>query len=168
MPRTRLKLGNFLPYRLSFTSNLVSTMIASRYVAPFGVSIPEWRVIAVIAEHGRISQQAICQLTRMDKVTVSRAAIALVDRKLIARTRNPDDKRSQLLALAAAGRQLYESIAPRAMEMEAQIFSCLSAQDRLMLMRLLGSIDAHVDLLASRHAYTTETPETLRCRPPPA
>jgi DNA-binding MarR family transcriptional regulator len=124
-------------------------MIASRYQTLFGISIPEWRVIAVIAEHGKMSQQLVCQITRMDKVTVSRAAIGLVGRKLIVRTLNPDDKRSQLLALSASGRQLYDSIAPRAMAMETQIFSCLSKNDRLTLVQLLGRIDAHIDTLGS-------------------
>jgi len=139
---TPLRLGRFLPYRLSFTSNLVSEMIASRYGALFGLSIPEWRLIAWIAEQGSISQQAICQLTRMDKVTVSRAAIALAERDLLTRSPNPDDKRSHLLALSAIGRDLYENIAPRAMAMESQIFACLTPEEREGLSALLDRVDA--------------------------
>lgn len=149
MTTNRLQLAQFLPYRLSVTSNLVSGMIASRYQDLFGISIPEWRVIAVLAEHGSVSQQAICQVTRMDKVTVSRAAISLVGRKLISRKTNPADKRSQQLALSEQGRRLYESIAPRAIAMETQIFSCLTARDRQWLSRVLGKIDARVDAIAA-------------------
>lgn len=143
MSETPLRLGRFLPYRLSFTSNLVSEMIASRYGALFGLSIPEWRLIAVIAEQGRISQQAICQITRMDKVTVSRAAIALAERELLTRSPNPDDKRSHLLGLSAIGRDLYESVVPRAMAMESRIFACLTPPERETLAALLDRVDAH-------------------------
>lgn len=82
---TRLKLDEFLPYRLSIASNRVSSAIATAYQSLFGLRIPEWRLIAVIAESDGLTQQALGVATRMDKVTVSRAAIALVDRGLVQR-----------------------------------------------------------------------------------
>ncbi|RZM10928.1 MAG: MarR family transcriptional regulator, partial [Sphingomonas sp.] len=80
-----LRLDAFIPFRLSYTSNLVSDRIARTYEALFGLTIPEWRLVAVIAEGGGITQAAIGARTRMDKVTVSRAAIALSARGLLAR-----------------------------------------------------------------------------------
>ena len=74
-----LRLDAFIPYRLSVTSNLVSETIASAYQALFGLSIPEWRLIAVIAEDEGATQQQVGRRTRMDKVTVSRATIALAE-----------------------------------------------------------------------------------------
>ena len=99
MAERPLILDEFIPYRLSVTSNLVSDAIARSYEALFGLTIPEWRLVAVVAERDGITQQAIGATTRMDKVTVSRAAIALVDRGLLARAANPDDRRSHLLRL---------------------------------------------------------------------
>ncbi len=49
-PDDRLRLDAFVPFRLSYTSNLVSDRIAKTYEALFGLSIPEWRLVAVIAE----------------------------------------------------------------------------------------------------------------------
>jgi DNA-binding MarR family transcriptional regulator len=141
-PKPDLRLAEFLPYRLSFTSNRVSERIARVYAALFGLSIPEWRLVAVIAEQGATTQQAIGALTGMDKVTVSRAAIALVDRGLVARRPNPDDRRSHLLSLSGAGRDLYATVAPKALEMEAEIFSCLTADERRTLAGFLARIDA--------------------------
>ena len=138
-----LKLDQFLPYRLSIASNRVSSAIATAYQALFGLRIPEWRLIAVIAESDGLTQQALGAATRMDKVTVSRAAIALVDRGLVERRPNPDDQRSHLLSLTAAGQTLYESVAPKALELEAKIFAGFSASEiatfRAMLERLEAS-----------------------------
>ena len=138
-----LKLDQFLPYRLSIASNRVSSAIATAYQALFGLRIPEWRLIAVIAESDGLTQQALGAATRMDKVTVSRAAIALVDRGLVQRRPNPDDQRSHLLSLTMAGQTLYESVAPKALELEAQIFAGFSAAEiatfRAMLERLEAS-----------------------------
>lgn len=141
MTATRLQLDAFLPYRLSITSNLVSNAIATAYESLFGLRIPEWRLIAVIAEAGALSQGAICGRTRMDKVTVSRAAIALADRGLVARSPNPDDARSHLLALTAAGSHLHAEIAPKALEFEGRLFGGFSNQELATLRDMLARID---------------------------
>ena len=54
-----LLLDDFIPFRLSFTSNLVSDTIARTYEALYGLSIPQWRLIAVTAEKSGVTQQAI-------------------------------------------------------------------------------------------------------------
>lgn len=137
-----LVLDDFLPFRLSVTSNLVSDAIARAYQSLFGLTIPEWRLIAVIAEHDGITQHAIGARTRMDKVTVSRAAIALADRGLIARAPNPADRRSHLLVLSIDGKRLYADVAPKALELEARLFGGF-AKDRLSdFTAMLREIDA--------------------------
>ncbi|WP_267394495.1 MULTISPECIES: MarR family transcriptional regulator [unclassified Sphingomonas] len=139
---TGLALDDFIPFRLSVTSNLVSDSIARAYEALFALTIPEWRLVAVIAETGGITQQAIGQRTLMDKVTVSRAAIALVERGLLARRANPDDRRSHLLDLTDAGRDLYAAVAPKALDLERRLFSGFSAQEIDGFVTMLRRIDA--------------------------
>ncbi|WP_174284834.1 MarR family winged helix-turn-helix transcriptional regulator [Sphingomonas bacterium] len=139
---TDLKLDDFLPYRLSIASNAVSDAIASTYRALFGLRIPEWRLIAVIAETSGMTPQALTHATRMDKVTVSRAAAALAKRALIERRPNPDDQRSHSLSLTPAGRALYEQVAPKALEMEARLFGGLSADEQKQFRDLIGRIEA--------------------------
>jgi DNA-binding MarR family transcriptional regulator len=123
MADVSLRLDAFIPFRLSVTSNLVSDTIASAYQALFGLSIPEWRLIAVIAEDGGTTQQQVGRRTRMDKVTVSRATIALVDRGLVERRPHASDRRSQSLHLSASGHDLYAAVAPKALELERRIFA---------------------------------------------
>ncbi len=142
MLRPTLLLDEFLPFRLSFTSNLVSECVARTYEALFGLTIPEWRVVAVVAEAGGVTQAAIGARTRMDKVTVSRAAIALVERSLLVRTRNPGDGRSHLLDLSPAGRDLYAQVAPKALELERRIFAELPPGEIERFVATLRRIDA--------------------------
>ena len=54
------RLEDFMPYRLSVAANRVSRLCARRYTKAYGLSIPEWRVLAVVgrfdtlvAERGR-------------------------------------------------------------------------------------------------------------------
>lgn len=137
-----LSLDAFLPYRLSFTSNLVSDAIAGAYEALFALTIPEWRLIAVIAETKGITQQAIGVRTLMDKVTVSRAAIALFERGLLVRSPNPDDKRSHLLSLSEPGRELYGQVAPKALELEHSLFETFDTKELAAFTATLRKIDA--------------------------
>ncbi len=144
MADTPLSLDDFLPYRLSFTSNLVSDTIAGTYMKLFDLRIPEWRIIAVAAEHDGISQQEIGLRTRMDKVTVSRAAIALTARGLLERVANPDDRRSHLLVLSDSGRALYADVGPKAVELERRIFASFGADELARFVATLRRIDAVV------------------------
>ncbi|MEG3182367.1 MarR family winged helix-turn-helix transcriptional regulator [Sphingomonas sp. LT1P40] len=137
-----LKLDAFLPYRLSVASNRVSGTIAGAYHAQFGLRIPEWRLVTVLAEFGSMSQQALCGRTRMDKVTVSRAAISLYERALITRTPNPDDQRSHLLDLSGDGWALYRQIAPQALELERRIFASLTDDEQSQLRAMLERVEA--------------------------
>lgn len=146
MPAT-LRLGEFLPYRLSITSNVVSDAVADAYRALFGLRIPEWRLVAVLAESHGMTQQALTRATRMDKVTVSRAAIALAERGLVERAPNPGDQRSHLLALSAAGRSLYDDVAPKALEIEAQIFAGFEPAEIDAFGAMLTRIEAAVATL---------------------
>ncbi|GGA39020.1 MarR family winged helix-turn-helix transcriptional regulator [Sphingomonas psychrolutea] len=139
---TTLKLDEFLPYRLSIASNRVSAAVASTYQALFGLKIPEWRLIAVIAEGEGATQQALGVATRMDKVTVSRAAATLVERGLVERRPNLGDQRSHLLILTATGRALYEDVAPKALELEAQVFAGFSPQEIATFAAMLERIEA--------------------------
>jgi DNA-binding MarR family transcriptional regulator len=143
-----LKLDTFLPYRLSVVSNRVSAAIATAYDRLFALKIPEWRLIAVIAEQDGITQQALGVATRMDKVTVSRAAQALVERGLIARAPNVGDKRSHLLTLTKTGRALYEQVAPKALELEAAMLEQLDGRERAAFSAMLDRIEAAAESVA--------------------
>ena len=137
-----LSLERFMPYRLSYAANLVSEAIAQQYGALFNLTIPEWRVIAHVAEHRGITQQEIGLRTRMDKVTVSRATIALATRGCVERSKNAADRRSRRLSLTAAGRRLYAAIAPKALELERAVFGQFSAAEMAALRKFLQRIDA--------------------------
>ena len=137
-----LQLDGYLPYRLSVASNAVSGLIARAYEDRFALSIPQWRLICVLAEDGGLTQVQIVARTVMDKVTVSRAAQALVRRRLIGRSENKSDGRSHVLALTPAGRSLHAEIAPLALAYEAALIAGLAPDEVALLKRLLSRLQA--------------------------
>ena len=138
--KTRLSLGEFLPYRLSIASNAVSDRIAQAYRARFGLSVPEWRLIAVVAEYGSATQAALVGATQMDRMTVSRAATALMQRGLLQRA-PAGDRRTLELRLTADGEALHAEIAPLALAMEEQLLQGFSRDERRQFLELLQRIE---------------------------
>jgi DNA-binding MarR family transcriptional regulator len=137
-----LNLDHFLPYQLSITSNAVSDLIAGEYQVRFGLRIPEWRLMAVLGQGTPLSQRELVQATLMDKVTVSRATAALVDRQLLVREPSDRDGRSHSLRLSAAGQSLFEEIAPAALAMEQALIADLSDAEQSQIADMLARLRA--------------------------
>jgi DNA-binding MarR family transcriptional regulator len=143
-----LKLDAYLPYRLSVASNAVSGLIARAYQDRFGLSVPQWRLICVLAEDGGLTQGQIVARTMMDKVTVSRAAQGLLQRRLVARSDHHADGRSHVLALSAEGARLHAEISPLALAYEAALISGLAPDEVALLKRLLSRLQTAAGKLA--------------------
>ncbi|MGX6648150.1 MarR family winged helix-turn-helix transcriptional regulator [Maricaulaceae bacterium MS644] len=140
-----LRLPSYLPYRLSVASNKASSLIARAYQAKFGLSIWDWRVIAVLGEGRALTAQAVCEATAMDKVTVSRAIRALDERGLVQRKPNPGDKRASDVTLTPAGAEVYGEVAPLALRYERALLETFSDAERDQLMALLEKLEARLD-----------------------
>ena len=75
-PMQHLLLDRFIPFRLSVLTNKVSGAIARHYSERFGLSIPEWRVMAVLGETpGLSAREAATKVEVKDGETVVLAGI---------------------------------------------------------------------------------------------
>lgn len=134
------RLADFLPYQLSVTSNAVSSLIAKRYRARFGLKIPEWRIMAVLGDAGAATQRELTDATLMDKVAVNRACKVLEDRGLVSRQPNADDGRSHLLELTGEGKAIHAEVMPMALDIESDIFSALEPGEREKFRKMLHQL----------------------------
>ena len=147
-----LQLDGYLPYRLSVASNAVSRLIARAYEDRFGLTIAQWRLIAVLGEHGPLTQQAIGARTVMDKVAVSRATQGLVKRRLVQRAPHDADGRSHHLTLSKAGERLYSEVAPVALEYEARLLEHFDPAAIEELKRVLRHLERAAESLFDSRA----------------
>ena len=143
-----LRLRRFLPYRCNNLAEKISVSLSRIYVDEFGVSIPQWRILATLAEEGELQAKRIGELTNMDKVRVSRAVSALLEDGLLVRRACSADQRASLLRLSARGRRLYQRIVPEALAWERSLVESLSPGERQTLFTLLDKLDAAVSALA--------------------
>ena len=127
--KDELILEDFLPYRLSITSHTVSTNIARVYEKRFGVSIPEWRVIAILGRFPGLSAVEVAERTFLDKVAVSRAVTKLIKNGRIDRQFADADRRRSILNLSDEGRQVHNEVAPLALAFERDLIQGIDEAD---------------------------------------
>jgi DNA-binding MarR family transcriptional regulator len=148
----RLVLEHFVPYRLSVVTNIVSTAIAGAYAKRFGLSIPEWRVIAVLGLEPGLSAAQVAERTAMDKVAVSRAVSTLLKSRRIARGFANADRRRSVLRLTRSGENVYWRVVPFARRYERELLADLTASERTRLDRLLAHLKRRAIELGPIHA----------------
>ena len=137
-----LILDGFLPYRLSVLSNAVSGKIAKIYEQEFELSIWQWRIIAVLGEREGLTSTEVAQRTLMDKPTVSRAAASLIERGILERKIDKDDRRRAPMRLTDEGQAIYAAVIPRALESERELLTALSPAEAATLHKLLSRLSA--------------------------
>jgi DNA-binding MarR family transcriptional regulator len=146
--RGRLSLSEFLPYRLSVLAETVSRAFAQRYEQRFGITIPEWRVMAVLGEQSPQSTQKVIERTRMDRVRVSRAVIRLDEKGLVGRTPMKRDQRAHSLHLTQRGSAMYREIVPLAHGLQAELMQSLQEQELRALEEAIRKLQEAADLLS--------------------
>ena len=142
-----LILENFLPYRLAVLSNTVSTTVARAYDKRFGVSIPEWRVIAVLGRFPGLSAVEVAGRTLLDKVAVSRAVTKLIKNGRIDREFADADRRRSILNLSEEGKKLHDEIAQLALQFERDLLQGFSADELENLNSIMERLLARASLI---------------------
>ena len=144
----KLDLFKFVPFRLNRLSAEVSQALSSEYQERYGLDIPEWRVLATLGFRNEpCTAQYISHCTRTHKSTISRAVMSLMQRRLVERVENVDDRRAFSLRMTDKGKALYEELIPRLLRKEQGIMSCLSVQERKEFARLLGKMEESLELV---------------------
>ena len=154
----KLDLFRFVPFRLNRLAAEVSAALSGEYQERYGLDIPEWRVLATLGFRAEpCSAQYISHCTRTHKSTISRAVIGLMQRQLVERVENEEDRREFSLRMTRKGRVLYEELIPRLLSKERDILSCLTADERASFALALGKIEKSLDLVTtSKEASKTE------------
>jgi DNA-binding MarR family transcriptional regulator len=147
LEHARLDLDHFLPYRLSILSNRASDAISRHYSDRFGLTVPEWRVMAVLGQTPGLSARDLAARTAMDKVQVSRAVALLVDGRRVRRDEDEADGRITRLSLTAKGQAIYNEVVPLALHLEEVFLSALSPQERETLDRMMTKLTDRIEHL---------------------
>jgi len=143
---TDFNLQGFLPFRLSRLSYEVSNRMAEIYSDRFDISIPEWRILATLAEKQQCTAQAIVASTRTHKSTISRAVSRLINNGWIERVSSKEDKRMQLLRMSKSGAQRFSELTPLVLKFEKELNAKMSEAGIAQLIQGLDQLEAILEL----------------------
>ena len=135
-----LALERFMPYRLSVLTNTVSRALARVYQQRFGLSIPQWRVMAALGRFPGLSANEVAEKTAMDKVTVSRAVAGMLADGVVEREPDSTDRRRASLRLSASGLAIYAELVPVARAYERRLLEILTDEERQALDHLMTKL----------------------------
>lgn len=136
-----LELENFLPYRLNRLAEAVSRDFQTIYRTRYGLTRPEWRLLASLGQNGTMTATEVGRDSAMHKTKVSRAVSALEERRWLKRETDPDDRRVERLALTPAGAKAYAELVPLARRFEADLLRMLEPAERKALSIGLAAVE---------------------------
>lgn len=141
MPTSRSvsRLQRHLGYWLRTVSNAVSHSFA-RKVEREGVTVAEWVFLRVLYDADWVAPSSVAQHMGMTRGAISKLADRLLQKGLVQRQANPDDRRAHTLALTPAGRRLVPRLAALADANDASLFGVLTPDERRRLETLLRKI----------------------------
>ena len=112
---------------------------------PFGLRVPEWRVLASLHSRHRASFKELADLSSFDQTTLSRTIDRFVRDGLAVRLSDVDDMRVTRLTLTAKGERLFKDLWPVVHELNDASCAGLPEGGAAMLRWLLGQMRQSLD-----------------------
>lgn len=142
-----MQLKNFLPYQLSVLSNKISQGIAIYYREQHDISVPEWRVLAILSDMNHQTAKELTSHSQMDKVKISRTMKLLESKGLISERTCIEDARARRYNLTINGRQLINEVKPKALDFEKHLISSLSEGEITQFQNCIQILNQQADKL---------------------
>ncbi|WP_323766663.1 MarR family winged helix-turn-helix transcriptional regulator [Antarctobacter sp.] len=141
LPHTVVPLNNFLTYRLAKAQAKLNAQ-ASRILRDHaGITITQWRIIAVLGDTGRCTSAQLSRLTAMDKGLISRNVKTLAADGMITITRDASDNRALHLDLTDRGRATFDHTIPRMRDRQRDLRAYLDDAEFTTLMRACEKLE---------------------------
>ena len=122
--------------RLANVLRRSSTLVYGRR---FGLSQVEWRIVALVGEHGPVTLNALAELMGLDKGQTSRGVSALVARRLVLREYRREG-RGIRITLSARGAQIYDDLMTSALERNRVLLHGMSAAEKNEFFEILDRL----------------------------
>ena len=137
----------WISFQLAALSNKLSKSAAQRVAANSGLTLAEWRVIALLGEYAPVTVSELAAVSGFDKSWISRSISALEERGIVARAAPSMDSRKTPFQLSKAGRAIFDREAKASERRNAELLGAFSEKERDLLFSLIGRLDARADEL---------------------
>ena len=141
LQRATPSIKELLSYRLHQVANLLSRGAELRYRREFGVSLWEWRTVALLG--AAAEPQSLNELARaagVDKSQMSRVVGGLKRKRIVMRETDVNDGRGIRLSLTFSGKSLYQRLIRAAAERNDAFVGCLTTKERAVLETIMAKL----------------------------
>ena len=136
----QVNIKQLFTYRLNVLANMSSRIAALRNKREFGLSMLDWRMIALLASYAPLSLNRLAQEANLDKGRVSRAIADLIARGLIKRSVDEKDGRGIKLKLSVKGKSVYRRVLPHAVQRNDDLTAALTSVEKRTLEQIISKL----------------------------
>ena len=136
---------DLLTYRLLRLSNTLGLYSSRRYRAELDVSLPEWRVLSIVALLETTSARDISRALATDKAWVGLTVQKLEKRGFLRRVSDRRDGRRTLVSLTRQGKDVHDTIMANARRRQRRLLGTLGEGDAGTLIASLERLQAEAD-----------------------
>ncbi|MEM6465151.1 MAG: MarR family winged helix-turn-helix transcriptional regulator [Pseudomonadota bacterium] len=140
-----LPLHRFLTYRMARVQSKLNTQASRLLRAKAGLSLAQWRILALIGSNPGARSTDLTRISAMDKGQFSRKLKTLVDDRLVTVTMAAEDHRTMKLELSESGQALFERTLPHMRERQMALSSLLAPEEEEMFFRVLDRLETAVE-----------------------
>lgn len=139
----QLEIQDFPTFLLMRLAGATRNGVTLRYLRPHGITLPEWRLLALLARYDTLQFGEVTAGSSMDKGQVSRTLHAIHARGLVQlNAAAPGERRSPLsprveVSITPAGKALFDRILPVARQTQMGLINMMSAQERVVIHRVM-------------------------------
>lgn len=156
----KLSVFEFPTFMIERLSGLVKRSFMPSYIEPFGIGIPEWRVLVAIASRSALTFNEICGVLTMDRAQVSRTLGTLLEKSLVTQVttarsghRGRGHGRTQTrMTLTADGARIYKRLMPIAQQRQMILLSALDEHERSIVYNALWKLIAAAGQFETRRS----------------
>ena len=134
-----MQLNDMLAYKVAMLSSDLSESLAAVY-EPYGLTMPEWRVLATLGNATSLTSKYIAAATRLDKVKTSRALRQLEVKRLVKRETNKNVKRAINISLSEAGERIYHALTPLVAKWQADRLENITADEYHIFLKVINGL----------------------------
>jgi DNA-binding MarR family transcriptional regulator len=155
-----LKIHEFPTFHLLRLASLAKGAVAREYLEPWGLSVPEWRLLATVVLFSPIPFSEITSMTTMDKGQVSRTLRAAQSKGYVATELVPSERRPAeqggssisrvLVSITQVGRELHDKVMPMAQRYQLGLIELMNAEERRVMLDVLQRLYRHMESSARK------------------
>jgi DNA-binding MarR family transcriptional regulator len=141
--------------RLIYITAQAISRTAEKHLSPHGLTVEQLHLLKQVKLEPGISQRRLGELTNKTPANVTRILDRLEDKGLVSRNADPNDRRTSLVVLLAAGEQLMDRVHLILEQLSDRLLSGIGEQAQEQVRQVLQTITTNIETIDDEPGKST-------------